>query len=315
MARGRAFKRRSSGAVKVGQGGGVSDAVCAVKTKTSLLVTLAGILAFLSAGPAPAGSPDQEMHLQLGYDGRLLVKVLDIEVDARVDRTGFGAEAQLTSSGILALVKHIHQVASSQGRIEGGEARPGDFQTQNLGGKTHRRIHTVWRSGEVSMTAQPAFDNLGEPPASPQQKLAAADPLTQLIRLTLDGSREKTCSRSYLFFDGKQLYALDFGPAEDASLAAADQQLGLTAPFRCDVRYREVAGFKKKPPNKKNQGLKHPIELRFARLGTEGPLLITSLSAETPLGKAGIELVRLRASGHMPTRPGTALVAGLPSGR
>src|SRR6185437_13288068 len=100
-----------------------------------------------AAAPASAAA-DQDLHLALGYDGRLLVKVLDIEVDAKVNRTGFGAEAQLTSTGILALVKHIHQVASSQGRIEAGEPRPGEFQTQNLGGKTKRKIHTVWRDGE-----------------------------------------------------------------------------------------------------------------------------------------------------------------------
>jgi hypothetical protein len=284
-------------------------------TKPSMLAALTGVLALLASGVSSAAPPDQEMHLALGYDGRLLVKVLDIEVDARVDRGGFGAEAQLTSSGVLALFKHIHQLASSQGRIEGGEAKPGDFQTQSLSSKTHRKIRTVWRSGDVVMTAQPAYDSLGDPPASLQQKLAAADPLTQLIRLTLGGSRERTCGRSYMFFDGKQLYALDFGPAEDAPLSAADQRLGLSAPFQCEVHYREVAGFKKKPPNKRNQGMNRPIELEFARLGPDGPLLITHLGAETPLGKASIELARLQASGHMPNRPGTALVAGLPSAR
>jgi hypothetical protein len=286
-----------------------------VKTRPSTLAALTAALALAAAAPAPAAAPDPELHLALGYDGRLLVKVLDIEVDARIDRTGFGAEAQLTSSGVLALFKHIHQLASSQGRIEGGEARPGDFQTRSLAGKTRRKIHTVWRGGEVSMTASPAFDSLGEPPASPEQKLAAADPLTQLVRLTLGGSRERTCSRSYLFFDGKQLYALDFGPAQDAPLTSADQRLGLSGVFRCDVRYREVAGFRKKPLNKRNQGLNRPIELQFARLGADGPLLITSLGAETPLGKASIELDRLQASGRMPGRPGTALVAGLPPER
>jgi hypothetical protein len=286
-----------------------------VKTKLAILSALAAALVIPGGAPSAAASPDQEMRLALGYDGRLLVKVLDIEVDARVDRTGFGAEAQLTSSGILALVKHIHQVASSQGRIEGGDARPGEFQTQNLGGKTHRKIRTIWQGGDVNMSAQPAFDSLGEPPATLQQKLAAADPLTQLMRLTVGGSRDRTCNRSYLFFDGKQLYALDFGPAEDAPLTSADQRLGLAAPFQCGVRYREVAGFKKKPPNKKNQGLNRPIQLQFARLGSEGPLLITSLKAETPLGTASIELSRLQANGHMPSRPGTALVAGLPSER
>ena len=260
----------------------------------------ASLLRPAAAAPTVPASPDGELHLSLGYDGRLLVKVLDIEVEARADRTGFGAEAQLSSSGILALVKHIHQVASSQGRIEDGEPRPGQFETQNFGGKTHRKSRTVWSGGQVTTTAQPAYDSLGDPPASPQQKLAAADPLTQLMRLTLGGSRDHSCGRSYLFFDGKQLYALDFGPAADASSNSRELRLGLMAAFRCDVRYREVAGFRKKPPAKRNQGLERPIELRFARLGPDGPLLITSLSAETPLGRASIDLERVRQGGRLP---------------
>ena len=263
---------------------------------------LLSCIAMAAALLAPAaGRADGELRLSLGYDGRLLVKVLDIEVQARASRTGFGADARLTSTGILALVKHIHQVASSQGRIENGEPRPGTFETQNLGGKTHRKVHVVWSGGQVAMTAQPAFDSLGDPPASAQQKLAAADPMTQLMRLTLGGSREKSCDRSHLFFDGKQLYALDFGPASDAVLTAREQRLGLTGGFRCDVRYREVAGFRKKPLSKKNQGLNRPIELEFARLGATGPLLITSLRADTPLGRASIDLARVQSGGHAST--------------
>lgn len=265
-----------------------------VSMSNRLLIRLAVAAALLASVSAATAAPNGDLRLSLGYDGRLLVKVLDIEVQARAERGGFSAESQLSSSGILALIKHIHQVASSQGRIENGEPRPGTFETQSLGGKTRRKIRTVWSGGEVTMSAQPPFDSLGEPPATPQQKLSAADPLTQLIRMTLSGSRERTCGRSYLFFDGKQLYALDFGPASDAALDAREQRLGLTAAFQCPVRYREVAGFRKKPPNKKNQGLNRPIELEFARLGAEGPLLIASLRADTPLGPASIELARVQ---------------------
>ena len=260
---------------------------------------LLGCLAMAATLVSPAAARSEgELRLSLGYDGRLVVKVLDIEVQARADHAGFTADSRLTSTGILALVKHVHQVASAHGRIEDGEPRPGTFETQNLGGKTHRKVRAVWSGGQVTMTAQPPFDSLGDPPASAQQKLSAADPLTQLMRLTLGGSREKSCGRSYLFFDGKQLYALDFGPPSNAQLDAREQRLGLSGAFNCDVRYREVAGFRKKPPSRKNQGLNRPIELGFARLGAGGPLLITSLRADTPLGRASIDLERVQVNGR-----------------
>ncbi len=255
-------------------------------------------------GAAPQAQDSQALTLSLGYDGRLLIKVLDIEVIERATPAGFSADAQLTSAGLLALVKHIHQRAATQGRIVGGEPRPGVFETQKLDGKTRRRIRTVWDGEDVAMTASPPFDNLGDPPATPQQTRAAADPLTVLVRITLGGSRQTTCGRSYLFFDGKQLYALDFSPATDAPpLSEDDLRLGLMAPFSCDVRFRELAGFSKKPPGKRDQGLKRPIRIDFARAGPDGPLVISALHAQTPLGWASVELKRLQLVG---SRPATA---------
>jgi hypothetical protein len=262
------------------------------------------LAAALALAPLGAGSRAQEdgqgLVLSLGYDGRLLIKVLDIEVVERATAGGFSADAQLTSAGLLALVKHIHQWAATQGRIVGGAPRPGVFETQKLDGKTRRRIRTVWDGEEVAMTASPPFDNLGEPPATPQQARAAADPLTVLVRITLGGSRQTTCGRSYMLFDGKQLYALDFSAPMDAASETANPRLGLVAPFSCDVRFREVAGFSRKPEGKRDQGLKRPIRIDFARAGPDGPLVISALHAQTPLGWASIELKRLELTGGRP---------------
>ena len=71
-------------------------------------------------------------------------------------------------------------------------------------------------------------------------------------------------------------------------------RLGLTGPFRCDVRFREVAGFHDLPTDPRNQGLQRPIEVDFAQVGSGGPWVISSLRAQTPLGWAVIELQRLK---------------------
>ena len=253
--------------------------------------------ALLLALPAQA-QEDGLLRLSLGYEGKLLLKVLDIQVEERATATGFSADAQLVSAGILRALKHIHQRAFSQGRIVGGEPRPTTFETQNFTGKTRRHIHAAWSDGDVTMTASPPFASLGDPPATPQQKLSATDPLTALVRMTIGGSRVKTCNRSYLFFDGKQLYALDFGAPQDAPPSAKETRLGLVNHFRCDVRFREVAGFGKKPPDKRNQGLQRPINVDFAQVRAGGPWVISALHAETPLGWASIELTRLTVTGR-----------------
>jgi hypothetical protein len=256
--------------------------------------------AALALGPAARAQGDGPLKLTLGYDGRLLFKVLDIEVQEEASSDVFSARSQLVSAGILAAIKHVHNNASSEGRVVAGEPQPGVFDERNLAGKTKRHVRAVWTGSDVAMTAEPAFSSLGEPPAARPQKLAATDPLTALVRMTIAGSREKTCSRSYLFFDGKQLYALDFGAPEDARPSDKETRLGLIGHFRCDVRFREVAGFGKKPEGKRNQGLQRPIKVDFAEAGDGGPWVISALHAQTPLGWASIELSRISVDGHVP---------------
>ncbi len=252
---------------------------------------------FTGATPSWAQTGAPALTLSLGYDGRLLFKVLDIQIDATTTSDTFEARARLVSTGILALVKHVNEVTSSQGRIVRGAPQPGRFTYQHLTGKTHRKVLVIWSPGDVSMTAAPDFKSLGDPPASRDQKLAAADPLTSLVRMTLTSSRDSVCRRSYLFFDGKQLYALDMSNQRDAPASETESRLGLVNHFRCDMRFREVAGFGKKDPDKRNQGLDRPMDLDFAQVGPSGPWVISRIHAKTPLGWASIELKRLRVSG------------------
>lgn len=271
--------------------------------KTSILAAVA-VVALAAAPPAmaPAAQPkDESLQISLGYDGRLLVKVLDMQVEQHATAHGFGSSARLVSTGVLRLLKNVDERASSQGRISGGDVRPGTFEYQHLSSKTKRKVKVVWGPGDVEMTATVPFSSLGDPPASREQKLAAVDPLTGLMEMTLSGPRAGLCRRSYSFFDGKQLYALDFSNQRPGSPTDTEKRLGLTGPFSCDVRFREVAGFKPKPPEKRNQGLQKPIEVDFAQVGAAGPLVISRLRAATPLGRATIELKRLTVSGKDPT--------------
>ena len=262
---------------------------------------LAAALAIALIPAAPRAQTDEGgLAMSLGYDGRLVLKVLEVEVQERATVHGFSASSRLTSTGILAAFKHIDERAATQGRITGGAPEPGVFDYQNLGGKTHRKVHAVWTGDDVATTADPPFPNLGDPPASRGQRRAATDPLTALMAMTLNANRGTVCRRSYVFFDGKQLYALDFSNPRGAPASTTETGLGLVDHFRCDVRFREVAGFRKKPPAQQNQGLQRPINVDFAQAGAGGPWVISSLRAQTPLGWAVIELKRMTVTGKAP---------------
>ena len=269
--------------------------------RLKIVLAAVSVLALTPAADAPAArAQDGEMRLSLSYDGRLLVKVLDINVDQRATTYGHSSTARLTSYGILAAFKHIDERANSSGRISRGDPRPGQFSYANLAGKTKRRVETAWTDGDVTMHANPPFKSLGDTLPTRAQKLAAADPLTELMRMTLNGQRADLCRQTYHFFDGKQLYDLQFYNPRPAAGGAREQRLGLVNLLRCDVRYIEVAGFKKKPPSKANQGIRRPIVVDFGQLGQNGPWVLSSLHAQTPLGNAVIDLNRATLTGKPP---------------
>ncbi|MEI9963602.1 MAG: hypothetical protein WDM92_01720 [Caulobacteraceae bacterium] len=144
-------------------------------TPTKFLRIAAAALAAAVLAPAPLGETaamaqdgDGGLHISLKYDGRLLLKVLEVRIEERATVHGFGASARLTSSGVLAAFKHIDEQAATQGRIAAGEPAPGAFEYVNLGGKTHRRVRAVWTGGDVAMSATPGVQTTSatrRPPA------------------------------------------------------------------------------------------------------------------------------------------------------
>ena len=273
-----------------------------MRPKVLALLALGAVLLMTPAFAATQASPgDGGFRLSLGYDGMFLVKVLDIKIDERATAQGFDVSARLTSTGVLAVIKHIDEVASSRGRVVDGDPRPGTFEYQHLSGKTHRKARTTWMGADVVTTSTPPFAGLGDPPASLEQKLRASDPLTTILRLSLVGSRDALCRRTYLFFDGKQLYGLEFSNPRAAGPTAQETSLGLANPFRCDARYRQIAGYARSAKPKKESGEARPMEVDFAEVGAGGPWVMSRLRASTPLGAATVELRRLTMSGRAPS--------------
>ena len=259
-------------------------------TKTALIAAAALALAAPVPNHVHAQTPSDPARLSLGYDGRLyVIKVLDMHFDQQITPNAFSAAAELRSYGVLAAFKHFNIKAAASGDIT-ASVTPETFSYVNEDGKRTRQVKVGWRPSDVWTSSQPAFGNFGDPPASRDQKLAAADPLTQLMRIAT--AVQKPCEGAPRLFDGKQLYELAFSgghaDAPDGDLRA----LGVTRLVRCTVRYNEIAGFKKKSDAKRNGGLKGPISVAFGQMGSDGPWVLADVRADTPLGPADIVLRR-----------------------
>jgi hypothetical protein len=254
------------------------------------------ILAALALAATPAAAQPPPLRLALGYDGRLdYIKVLDLQFQQHITASAFDTGAQLRSYGVLAAFKRFDIQASAEGAVDAQGPRPGAFDYINHDGKRVRHVTAAWRADAVDMTSTPAFSDLGDPPASLDQRLAAADPLTQLTRMTV-AAPIRPCEGAPMFFDGKQLYQLAFSGAQAATPDDGQRALGVTRLTRCAMRYVEVAGFKKKPASKRNGGLTSPITITFGQIGAAGPWVIADVRASTPLGPADIVLRQVRIS-------------------
>lgn len=237
-------------------------------------------------------------RLVLNYDGRILVKIIEIEIEQRAGSKAYAAKAHLTTHGVLALFRKINLKAVSTGAVVAGKLTPHAFFHDNTDGKRERKVETVWAPDEVKIASEPAFETIGDPPATQAQRREAADPLTGLMRLALSSTGDTPCGVTERFFDGKQRYDVDFIPVGPGKLDEKKQKLGLVDPMRCRMHYRPVAGFKKKSEEAKKEGLKKDIMVDLARVGPAGPWVIASMGADTFLGTARLELVKLDYSGH-----------------
>jgi hypothetical protein len=270
--------------------------------RSALIAAL--LLAF--CGPAFA-QPPPPLQMSMDYDGTLdalnllPVKVLVIHAGGRALPGGYGADVSMKSFGILRALKRVDIDATTQGRVGGdGQAYPAAFTYIHHDGKRVRHVVVNWGPGDVQVVSTPPYSSLGQPPATLAQKLAATDPLTQFVRVANATGPDAICRGPARFFDGKQLYNLDFGRAESATLTQEQRTLGLTRGAKCTVRFTEVAGFKAKPPEQRSQGLTSPITMVFGQYGADGPWVIADIHADTVIGYASILLRKINVEGRRP---------------
>lgn len=259
--------------------------------------TAAAALGAALSAPAVAQAPaaadlSRGMRVDLAYDGRLSVKVLDVRVTATVDGDSYRVNSRMVSSGVLALLRRLDQRASSTGGVRNGTASPGSFQHRN---GAERSVRVSWTGGEVVSAATPAYPNEGAAPVTQAQRLEAADPLTHAVRLSLTPPGRDPCAQTLRVYDGHRRYDVVMSPRGPRQPNAREQRIGLTEPMVCTVRTRPVSGHRPPRPGERRRP-ERPIQVTMARLGAGGPWVMSALQTSTPLGAAVMELREGRVS-------------------
>jgi hypothetical protein len=257
----------------------------------------AAALLVLAAAPAPA-QPPLPAHYSFDYDGTLNalhltgeVKVLSLHIEERAGKADFATDAEMHSYGVLRLLRAIDITTHATGPVGAGLPQPHSFVFDTLEKRRLKHVSLTWTPRGV-IEVPPHHDN-GDPPLTPAVELTASDPVTLFSRAVYAPSGQALCARNWRFFDGAVVYELQLRAGGAAPVQPGDHALGVTGAVICQVRYTEVAGFRHKPGDRRDEGLRSDIHVTFGQLGPAGPWIFVSMKADTALGDAAVQLTRV----------------------
>ncbi|MEO0818010.1 MAG: DUF3108 domain-containing protein [Pseudomonadota bacterium] len=168
------------------------------------------------------------------------------------------------------------------------------YVSQNSDGKKNRRVELTWGTGDVAADVTPAFGDLGDPPATPDQKIDALDPITALINFGLEPRDVDAdpCGGPIKIFDGRQLSHLHL---EYAGMKNVRSDAWRGEAIECHITLEKVAGFKERSePGEDNlAGIDGPLRMWLAPL-PNGATVPVRIEADTDdIGKVTLQASKL----------------------
>ena len=167
-------------------------------------------------------------------------------ITTRITPESYSVDSRVSAAGIVDWFIDYSSTLKSHGQLTPDGFKPLTYEARDDEGRKNRHTLIEHFDDKVEVAVTPPHGNLGEPPASMEQKLEAIDPISALMSLAINptATPEDPCKSTLRIFDGKGRYNLhlSFGHRLD-SLDAP----GWSGPsIVCRVKYEEVAGYKKK---------------------------------------------------------------------
>jgi hypothetical protein len=169
--------------------------------------------------------------------------------------------------------------ASVRGVITANAVRPGVYT--HTGGRRDRTVTVTFSDSDVVTVANPPM-NMGNPPATRQQRLGATDQISSFVDMMVAPGVSDPCNRTIRVFDGRARFDLVMRP--NGTREVNNRAFRGTAQ-RCTVTYRAIAGLTDDPPRG------DAMTFLFGRLpnGLWAPLRI-----EWPTDDAGMAVIQAR---------------------
>lgn len=272
---------------------------------TSLIALATGGLSSAQSASTATANPLADIRdgepMRLVYEVKASAWALFIPITGRANfrmdlkPDTYSIKANVKTTGLADILVNYDMRLAASGYVRDDHLQPYAYVSQNRDGKKNRRVEMTYGDDDVEMTATPAFGNLGEPPATPAQKLGAADPLTAFLGHAFlprpaDGN---PCGGPMKIFDGRQLTYLTF---ENAGLKEVKTDAYRGKAYECHVDMDKVAGYDADEINSKETltGIDGPLRMWMAPMDN-GTYMPVKIQADTDaIGKVTLQVSKLR---------------------
>ncbi len=242
-----------------------------------------------------AGQP-MRMEYQIKASAWILFIPITGKANFVVDMNAenYSMRSKVKTTGLADILVNYDMQLAASGYTTPDGLKTYAYVSQNNDGKKNRRVDLKYLGNDFEMVADPAFGNLGEPPATAMQVLDANDPITALISFALEPRAEGAdpCGGPLKIFDGRQLTHLIL---ENHGKKTVKSDAWKGEAYECHVTMDKVAGYKEGESNKDTlSGISGPLRMWLAPM-PNGSTVPVRIEADTDdIGKVVLQASKLK---------------------
>jgi hypothetical protein len=267
-------------------------------------IAMAGLSTADTAPAAPKGSllanvkAGEPMRMIYELDARAMILIIPAtgraSFNVEMKPNTYTIKSKVRTTGLADVFVNYDMELAASGFVRAGELKTSGYVSQNRDGKKNRRVELSMKNDGFTMTAKPAFGNLGDPAATQEQAILANDPLTALITFALEPRAKGAdpCGGPIRVFDGKQLTYLHL---KNAGTANVKSPAWSGKAIECHVTMDKIAGYKAGEVNKDTlTGIDGPLRMYLAPLENGSHVPVRIVADTDRVGKVTLQARTLR---------------------
>ncbi len=171
------------------------------------------------------------------------IKMISARYKGAFSDDRYSVYSDIKTSGLGALLKKMRIWATTEGRYDRTGVYPVDHTQQNLDKKSRRvEMDYDYNVNQIAVSVVPPNGSQGVPPATPEERFAADDVISAILKMMLTGHGVdgEVCDDNVKVFDSKQHYNLRMERQSGLKYKYEGQKYDAV---KCHVFYEPISGF------------------------------------------------------------------------